>query len=99
MEDRLYRAVDGRNSLNVELARRDFEREASELNYGFVVRSRFKRVHSEAGKCNAIAREEEVRRFPSRYIDSVKSPDGRVLRSNREMRDAFRVHFRDCFAC
>ena len=36
-----------------------------------------------------------MRRFPGRYIDSVKSPDGRVLRSNRKIRDAFRAHFRD----
>ena len=41
---------------------------------------------------------EEVRRFPNRYIDSVKTPDGRLLRSSREIRDAFRAHFRDCFA-
>ena len=39
-----------------------------------------------------------MRRFSCRYIDSVKSPEERVLRSNREMRDAFRVHFRDHFA-
>ena len=39
-----------------------------------------------------------MRRFPDRYIDSIKTSDGRVLRSNREMRDAFRVHFRDRFA-
>ena len=44
------------------------------------------------------AHEEEVRRFPDRYIDSVKSLDGRELRSNRETRDAFRAHFRDHFA-
>ena len=36
-------------------------------------------------------------RLPDRYIDSVKSPDGCVLRSNREIRDAFRAHFRDRF--
>ena len=41
------------------------------------------------------AREEEVRMFPGRYIDSVKSPDGRVLRSNR---DAFRAYIRNRFA-
>ena len=49
-------------------------------------------------KTNATAREEEVRRFPDRYIDSVKTPDGRLLGSSREMRDAFRAHFRDRFA-
>ena len=49
-------------------------------------------------KTNATAREEEVRRFPDRYIGSVKAPDGRLLRSAREIRDAFRAHFRDCFA-
>ena len=49
-------------------------------------------------KSNAIVREEEERKFPRWYIDSVKFPDERVLRSNREMRDAFRVHFRGRFA-
>ena len=39
--------------------------------------------------------EEELRR----YIEFVKSPDGHVLRSNRKMREAFRVHFRDRFTC
>ena len=85
-------------SLNVDLARRDLERESSERYKGFVLRSRLKIVLNEAVKLNATAREEEVRRFPDRYIDSVKTPDGCVLRSNREMRDAFRAHFRDRFA-
>ena len=47
-------------------------------------------------KSNASAREEELRRFPDRYIDSI--PDRRVLQSNHVMCDAFRVRFRDCFA-
>ena len=46
-------------------------------------------------KSNAIAWEEEVRRFPDQYIDSVKSSDEHVLRSNREIRDTIRAHFRD----
>ena len=45
-----------------------------------------------------LAHEEEVRRFPFRHIESVKSSDGRVLGSNCEMRDAFRAHFCDRFA-
>ena len=49
-------------------------------------------------KSNATVHEEEVRRFPDRYIDSVKTPDGRLLWLSGEMHDAFRVHFRDCFA-
>ena len=49
-------------------------------------------------KSNATERVEEVRRFPDRYIDSDRSPDRRVLRANREIRDAFWVHFRDRFA-
>ena len=56
------------------------------------------RVLNEAVKSNVTAREEEVRRFPDRYIDSVKTPDGRLLRSSGEMRDAFRALFRDRFA-
>ena len=49
-------------------------------------------------KRNAFVREEEVQRFPYRYIEFVKSPNGHVLRSNRKMRGAFRAHFRDRFA-
>ena len=48
-------------------------------------------------KSNATARE-EVQSFPDRYIASVKTPDGRLLRSSREIRDAFRAYFRDRFA-
>ena len=88
----------GGDSLTIELARGDLGRKTSERYKGFIVRSRLKRVLNEAAKTNATAREEEVRRFPDRYIDSVKSPDGCVLRSNREIRDAFRAHFRDRFA-
>ena len=100
IDDRLSRAAAGRDSLTVELAREDLERESSERYNGFVVSSRLKRVLNEAVKANAnkTAREEEVRRFPDRYIDYVKALDGRVLRSNCEMRDAFREHFRDRFA-
>ena len=60
IEDRLSRAVDGGDSLNVELARRDLERESSERYKGFVVRIRLKRIINEAVKSNAITREEEV---------------------------------------
>ena len=88
----------GEDSLTIELARRDLERKTSERYKGFVVRSRLKRVLNEAVKSNASEREKGVRSFPGRYIDSVKSPDGRVLRSNREIRDAFGAHFRDRFA-
>ena len=93
IDDRLSRAVAGGDSLTVELARGDLERERSERYKGYVVRSRIKSVLNEAVKSNATVCE-EVRRFPNRYIDSVKTPDGRLLRSSREIRDAFR----DCFA-
>ena len=52
------------------------ERESSQRYKGFVVRFRLKRVLYEAVKSNATAREEEVRKFPDRNIDSVKTPDG-----------------------
>ena len=81
-------------SLTVELARRDLERDINERYKGFVVRSRLKKTV----KSDVTAREEEVRRFPGRCKDSIKSPDGRVLRSNREIRDTFRAHFLDSFA-
>ena len=97
IEDRLSRAVAEGDSLGVELARRDLERESSERYKGFVVRSRLNRVLNEAVKSNTTAREEEVRRFPDRYIASVKTPYGRLLRSSHELRYAFRAHFRDRF--
>ena len=98
IDDRLSRSVAGGGDfLTVELARGDLERESSERYKGYVVRSRLKRVLNEAVKTNATTRE-EVRRFPDRYIDSVKTPDGRLQRSSHEMRDAFRAHFRDRFA-
>ena len=78
--------------LAVELARRDLKRYK-----GYVVRSKLKRVPNEAVKGNVIARD-EVRRFPTRYIKSIKSSDGHMLGSNREMHDPFRMHFCDRFA-
>ena len=42
-------------------------------------------------------REEELRRFPCRYIECVNSPDGRGLRSKREIRQEFRAIFRNRF--
>ena len=96
IDDRLSRAVAGGDSLGVELARRDLERESSERYKGSVVRSWLKRVLNEAVRSNATAREVEVRRFPDRYIASVKTPDGRLLRSGREIRDAFRDRFARC---
>ena len=49
-------------------------------------------------KSNTTAHEEEVRSFSDRYIDSIKSPDGHVLRSNCKMRDAVWAHFHVRFA-
>ena len=49
-------------------------------------------------KSNATACEGKVRRFPDRYIDSIKSSDVRMLRANRKIRDTLRVHIRDRFA-
>ena len=36
--------------------------------------------------------------FPDRYIASVKTPDGRLLRLSRKVRNAFQAHFRNHFA-
>ena len=94
LEDRLSRVVKRGDSLGVDLAKR----EPSERYKGFVVRARLNRVSYEAVKCNAFEREEEIRRFPHRYIEFVKSPDGNALWSNCEMRDAFREYFPDRFA-
>ena len=64
------------DSVAIDLAKGDLEREASERYKGFVVRNRQKRVPNEAVKCNAFMRKEELRRFPCRYIKCVGAPDG-----------------------
>ncbi len=88
----------GKDSLAIDLARRNLKCDASERYEGYVVISWLKRIPNEVVKCNALARVEEVRRFPFRHIESVKSPDGRLLGSNHVMRNAFRAHFCDHFA-
>ena len=55
IDDRISRAVARRDSLCVELARGDLERESSERYKGYVVRSRLKRVLNEAVKSDATA--------------------------------------------
>ena len=77
LDDKLSWAVEREYSLAVDLAKRDLECEASERYHGFVVRSRLKRVVNEDVKYNAFTREEEVRRFPYRYIE-LKYPDRHV---------------------
>ena len=42
---------------------------------------------------------EELHRYTDRYIEFVKSLDGRMLQLNREMRKAFGVHYQHHFAC
>ena len=81
--------------LAVNLVRKDLKSEASEGYKGLIIRSS---VYNEAVKCNSCVCEEKARRFPHRYIESVKSPDGHILWSNREIRETFRVHFHDRFA-
>ena len=99
LEDRLSRAVEVGDSLAVDLAWRDIEREASERYKGFVVRNRLKRVSNEAVRYNALMCKEELRRYTEDTpIEFVKSSDGRVRRSNRGMREVFWAHFRDRFA-
>ena len=93
--DRFSRAVERGDFLDVDLARRDLEHEASERYKCFVVRARLKRVPYVAVKCGVFVRTEEVRRFSHRYTEFVKSPDGHM---QSEMRGAFRAHFRDRFA-
>ena len=66
------------DTLEVELARRNLEHEASKHNQGFIIRSRLSRVSNEAGKLNAHAGNEELQRFSGWYIDSVISTDGQA---------------------
>ena len=99
LENRLFLTVERGDSVAVDLARWDLERETNERYKGFVVRNRLNRVSNEAVRCNAFMRKKDLRRFPCRYIECVKSPDRRVLRSKNEIREAFRAHFRNRFAC
>ena len=81
---KVAKSLENKLSLTVDLARRDLQREASERYKGWVVRSRLK---SSQRRCEM-----------QRHIESVKSPDGHVLGSNRQKRNSLREHFRDNFA-
>ena len=50
-------------------------------------------------RCIVFMHKEELRRYTDRYIEFVKFPDRRMLRSNRKMREAFGMHFQDHFIC
>ena len=64
------------------------------ITHGFVVRSMLKKGFNEAVKSNTNT---QVSRQVYRFCHV---PDGRMLRMNREMHDAFQVHFRDrCAHC
>ena len=73
--------MEGGDSQGVDLGTLSV-RLASEHYKGFVVRSRLKRVLNEAVKCNAFARE-VLSSLPRVRQILVKSPDGRMLWSNR----------------
>ena len=88
-EDKLSRALEGGDSLAVNLARWD---------NGYVVRYKFKRVPNEAVKCNTLVPEDEIDIPIEKPSYIFKSPDGRMLGSNSKMYEAFRVHFCDRFA-
>ena len=60
LDDRLSQAVEKRDSLAIDLARQDLEREARERYKGFVVRSRLKRASNKAMKCKAFMHVKEV---------------------------------------
>ena len=72
------------DSVAVNLARRDREREASERYKGFVGRTRLKRVSNESGKCDVFVCEEEVQSFPISTSSSsrprIGTCNGRILR-------------------
>ena len=99
LEIRLFGTVKRGDSQAIDLVRRGFEIEASVRYKGFIVRSMLKIFPKEAVKFNSYVREEEARRFPHRYIESIKSPNEHALQSSREIQEIIRVHFRDCFAC
>ena len=71
-EDRISQAVEGGDSVAIDLAKGDLERETSKRYKGFVVRNRLKRVSNEAVKCSTFMRKEELRRFPCWYIECIK---------------------------
>ena len=64
LEDRLFRAVERRDSLAVDLAKGDLEREAIERYKGMVIRSRLSRVPNEAVKRNAFFLRGRVSKVP-----------------------------------
>ena len=98
LEDRISRVVEGGFSSS-RFSEGGPERDASERYNDFLFRSRLSRVANEAVKRNAFVRGKESWRFPSRYIESVKFPDGHVLRLNRDIREAFLAYFWHRIVC
>ena len=71
LDDKLSRAVEKRDSLAIDLAKKDLGYEVNKGFKDFIVRSRLKRVPNEAMKGNMLAHEEEVQRFLHWYIKSM----------------------------
>ena len=97
LEDKISRAMAGGDSLTIEIARSDLQQAVSARYEGQVVRARLDRVSNEAVKLDASMRKEEMRRWPNRYIRSVKTPDGQILQSTRDICDGFRQHLQKRF--
>ena len=93
LEDKISRAVDGGDPLEIDLAKRDLERLNSERYQGQVVRARLERVSNEAVNVN-IGR---IRKWPDRHIQRIKTPDGQTLESTREICSGFREHLQRLF--
>ena len=93
LEDRISRAVDGGDPLEIELVNRDLERLNSERYQGQVVRARLERVSNEAVTSNIG----NMRRWPDRHIQCIKTPDGRTLESPRDICGEFREHLQKRF--
>ena len=97
IEDKLHRAVSGGDTLSAALARADLVQAANDRYNGQVVRSRLDRVSNEAVKLGASMRAEEFRRQKDDYITEIKNPDGRTLRSTRDIVENFRTHLQSRF--
>ena len=94
---RLSREVDW-GHLNIELAMRNLEHEACKGSPGSLFISRLSKVSDEAEKLDAQATKEKLKRFPGQNIRSDISLSGQRLHSDRDIHEAFRIHFCDYFA-
>ena len=98
LEELELESVAGGDSVGARLAREALARLAFERYKGSIVRARLNRVSDEASNVKRSEKEQEARLYNDRYIPSITTKDGRLLKGPREVCNGFREFFADLFS-